>query len=127
MELFNAPAKKRLAAAVASDKTRVMHPDFKTPFISYDDVWQRLLAYHLYSDNEEYKDEPLWRNKFVDQTKSFHQRFQNLADTFNKNLQQIQENPFEEERILIDKLSMYQEKILIDQALKNQTNKIENK
>lgn len=69
----------------------------------------------------------LGRNKFVDQTKSFHQRFQNLADTFNKNLQQIQENPFEEERILIDKLSMYQEKILIDQALKNQTNKIENK
>lgn len=67
-----------------SDHTKVLEPDYNTPFSSYNDVLDRLLPYHVYQHPDADLDLSTDHIFSDDKVLDFYRRRRNLYERFNK-------------------------------------------
>jgi len=117
-------AKRRVGLTALSDRQRVLHPDYKTPFLSTEDACNRLIPYHLFSSNNfgsgpdvDEVDTTKWKEENSKKAEELLAKFERLKQDHSKTISKTFDCVIKEDQLMFDKLNLYEEKTIVD-ALK---------
>jgi hypothetical protein len=106
--------KRRLMAASLHDRTKAFNPDYVTPFSSRNDMYARLLCFHVFqATSPQLKPEEDWKAECESKTRDIASKVDKLRAQWDKLVSTSRPGPTyvpREEKILLDKLSYFDEK-----------------
>eukprot|EP00190_Bangiopsis_sp_CCMP1999_P002925 CAMPEP_0198737550 /NCGR_PEP_ID=MMETSP1475-20131203/67923_1 /TAXON_ID= ORGANISM="Unidentified sp., Strain CCMP1999" /NCGR_SAMPLE_ID=MMETSP1475 /ASSEMBLY_ACC=CAM_ASM_001111 /LENGTH=574 /DNA_ID=CAMNT_0044501417 /DNA_START=545 /DNA_END=2269 /DNA_ORIENTATION=- len=79
--------KRRFEAMLANDQKVALNSDYNTPFRGDDDVWKRLLPYHVFlTPNPKEITDEAWNEKVAKLSNRYEKRFEELQEQLSQSL-----------------------------------------
>lgn len=99
--------KSRAMLAEETDKLKALCPDYKTPFQSYDDMYNRLYVYHVF--NSPNKQDENWDKKVSEVTSKFVKQKEKIDEIYFQILKRDSKHQPTEELLFMDVLLFKEE------------------